>query len=245
MAGTIDDLAELREEADVIQQQLEATEARQRPTSATDESGTITVTLDEAGAVSNIRVDRGWRNAMAPDELPAGVLDALTAAGMQRLERWTEDLDDVEKSESFRPRPPQADKFLSGLVRAVERHEAGTEELLALTSDMVSELLEGIEKAEQLLDEHATHEYVGLSRRRHVRATITGNSTVTALWIDSKWLRNAHEINLGHEITTAITAGLEKARAGGLTAIMKNSGLARVTELMNNPRAIHEGIRRG
>lgn len=78
----LDDPYELQRHAAALWD-LVADAAAPGPVSATDDSGTVHVVLEEDGNVRSITVDAGWRRALAPEALAGAVLAASRAAARE------------------------------------------------------------------------------------------------------------------------------------------------------------------
>ena len=72
------------------------------PVTAKDDTGAITVTLDEQGRISAILLSMTWKNSYTAHSLAAGVNDAATAAGVARLEQWGTTLVEADERPSGR-----------------------------------------------------------------------------------------------------------------------------------------------
>ncbi|WP_109510032.1 YbaB/EbfC family nucleoid-associated protein [Nocardioides speluncae] len=235
MSELVDDLNELREELDVLQQQAEETSRRLSPVQGADETASVSVKLSETGSFQSATVNPGWRSRISAEELGSAVLMALANAAGKRMEQYAEVQSDVEETESFTARPagldPRVEQLSKNLqAQSGERADAS----LAQTMDLLNEMLAGLDRAEALVDAHGTQEYVGRSGKGRVTATVTGESSVTAVSINPKWLATAHEVNLSREITQAIRAALDQAAASGLASIMDATGLAAYQSLLGN-----------
>lgn len=64
------------------------------PSDGTDASGSFTVVLDATGRVSEVRPAPRWRDRLASDQVGDAVVEAAQAAAINRLDAWSQALDD-------------------------------------------------------------------------------------------------------------------------------------------------------
>jgi DNA-binding protein YbaB len=114
----------------------------------------------------------------------------------------------------------------------------------------LTELLELAQAIERGIDEvsgklqatlNATH--TGQSPDRHVRVSMTGAGDVTAVRFDRAWLREAHEINIGRQITAAFGAAYEKVAAHGVRRLIADSALGQVQRATQDPFGLAHRLR--
>lgn len=84
------DLGELRREAEDLQRQFAIDPAALHRGS--DGTGSVAVTIDSEGRVTDVALERSWRQAVGEQALGAAVLEAVTDAGMRRLAAWGADI---------------------------------------------------------------------------------------------------------------------------------------------------------
>jgi DNA-binding protein YbaB len=211
------------------------------PVTAKDDTGTITVTVDEQGRVSAILVSMTWKNSYSEHSLAAGVNDAATAAGVARLEQWGTTLVEADERPSGRVLAPQldADDLTQRLSEAVDRDRSGSVDAsMQVMRDLLHELVESIEEVRDEVREHLTREYTGRSASGHVKATIAGNGTLLDLSFDHTWLDSAHPANIGREATQALHEAYRQAGGDDVETIVARSPLGRIQRLSEDPVAL-------
>ncbi len=244
MSNLVEELAELRESADVLTQKLDEVQRRLKPVVAKDDSGEVTVRLDEDGAVQSVQVGFAWRDRLTATELPAAVLDAVTAAKMASFGQWAEAYQEVEDAERAAPQPTRARPTDNGasvtqaLMEAIESHGGTPERADEMLRTLLADVREGLDDANRLLDEHATKHFTGRSGR-HVTAEIGPGGELTSLTFDPSWAQEAHPANLGRETTQAIQAATEKSRREGFDAVMQATKLTAIARMATDPEAVH------
>lgn len=234
MTNAAEELALLREDADVRLQQMDRIEARAEPTTAEDESGEVVVRLDKQGMVHAVTIGFAWDRSLKREELPVAVIEALGKAKMARLEHWGEAAASVEDEPADRPRP--MDTTRSAVTVLQERLAgASTQETQDYIEGMLRDLQEGVEEANAALDAHLERSHTGRSSSGRVSATAIANGDVTAVEFDDAWLAKAHPANLGREVTQAVTDAITRSQRDGLAAAIRASKLSRLAELAVAP----------
>lgn len=233
MQDPVEELAVLRERADVTSQLGERARRRLEPVSADDESGEVTVRLDPDGRVQEVRVGFAWDRSLTADELAPAVMSAVATARMTHLEKYAEALAEAEQEEPPRARPaPTGTADVVDALRARLGDDADDPAAAAaMVEDLLGEAREGLDEANRLLDEHAGREHEGRSSSGHVRARALGTGELVGLDLDLSWLRRAHPANLGREITQAVEASARRAEKDGLAAALAAGRLAQLARL--------------
>jgi len=241
----LEDFAEIREGADVLAQKLDEVQRRRKPLEATDESGQVTVRVDEEGDVQAVQVGFTWRDSLTATELPTAVIGAVTAAKEASFAQWAEAYQEVEEAEETAAQPTRARPVghRSGVSQALQEAMEGRggtpEEADQMMRALLADVREGLDQANRLLDEHATKHFIGRSGR-HVTAEIGPGGELTSLTFDPSWAQDAHPANLGREATQAIRAGIEKSRREGFSAAMEATKLAAIARMAIDPDAIND-----
>ena len=86
-------LYEAREGIDRTVQRLETIEPRTGEVQGADAQRVVTVKVTPDGRLRSIVVDHRWQDHLAPEALSAAISAAYGAAGAERLEQWTTDVD--------------------------------------------------------------------------------------------------------------------------------------------------------
>ena len=228
MTDQLQELAELREQTDVLLQQTTLIHQQLDPVEATDESGQVRVKIDAEGAITAVSVGFSWERAISREQLVPAVVEAVTTASMRRMEQYGEAASAVEAQPAPRARPVAPSEVVAELG---ERFAAAPDEGRAaeqFLTEVLAEASEGLEEANRLLAEHAERIHTERSGPGHVTASLNSSGSLTALEIDQRWLRTAHPTNLGREITEAIARATTRARREGLTAALNASKLAQL-----------------
>lgn len=238
MADTYAEWMALRDDTDVLAQQMEAARALVSAAEASDDTGEVTVRVDAGGSVEAVRVGFAWDRALRPEDLGPTVLATVGAARMAQTEQYGRALEQMESQPAPDPRPaPAATDPVGELARTralltgLDDADAAAEVFL----DVLGQAADGIDEANRIIEQHAEKTFTG--RSKHVRATFSSSGDLQALDLESTWVRGAHPTNLGREITLAITDGAQRVRREGLTAALQASQIARVALLATDPTA--------
>jgi DNA-binding protein YbaB len=234
----LEELARLRDRADSLVQKFAATRTGAAFTGA-DRSGALTVTVDEAGRVANVRVGKAWRTRIGVDALADAVLEAVRAAAAARLRVWAEAF--VEQQDAPDPRPgpmPSAFRSTAGQLDELatapmtsNRGLAALEELLA----MARAIERGIDEVSAKVRAHLETTYTGHSASRHVAVTITGGGAVADIRFDPRWLDRAHEISVGRETADAFRAAYRQAGERTIDDVVAQTPIGEVQALGRDP----------
>lgn len=122
-----EDLARLHDEVDKSAQRFADANAHIEPVTASDTTGAVTITLDRAGVLQDVRVDASWRTSLEVTMLGTAVQEAISAAVAQRTEAWStrfaEQAD--EPDPPVRPMPPSSDSVAGQLAAMSDGAEPG------------------------------------------------------------------------------------------------------------------------
>ena len=145
-----EDLARLHDDVDKSVQRFADANAHIEPVTASDSTGTVTITLDKGGVLQDVKVAGTWRKSLEPSLLAAAVQQAIGTAVAQRTETWATRFAEQsnEPDPPVRPMGPASDSLAGKLAAATDEtgtgdYAAGLEELLAMVKDVNA----GIEQA--------------------------------------------------------------------------------------------------
>jgi DNA-binding protein YbaB len=216
-----------------------------------DASGSVTVTLDSQGRVTRVVVANGWQRRLGADGLSDAVVEAVRDATMQRLNAWGQaygegsteapasaaaGADDMGVDRGELQRRLQA--AATGPMSAEDRR-AALYELLELAENIER----GIDEVSGKLQATLTATHAGQSADRHVTVTVTGGGDVVGVRFDRAWLREAHELNVGRQITGGFRAAYEKVAAHGVTQLIADSPLGAVQRATQDPIELARRLR--
>jgi DNA-binding protein YbaB len=228
-----------------------------------DSTESVSVTLDGQGQVVGVSVVVSWQRRLGAEGLPGAVVEAVRDASMRRLNAWGEAYGEDGGDPSAHATGASAGGiFVAGgaVAEPVELDRGDFQRRLqaAATGQMsdadrraaLIELLELAEAIERGIDEvsgklqatiQATH--TGQSPDRHVTVTMTGGGDVTDVRFNRAWLREAHEINVGRQITAAFRAAYEKVAAQGVSQLIADSPLGEVQRATQDPLGLAHRLR--
>jgi DNA-binding protein YbaB len=117
--------------------------------------------------------------------------------------------------------------------------------LAALTGllDLVQDIERGIDEVSGKLGAAVDATYTGRSPDRHVVATVTGAGEVTAIRIDRPWANEAHEINIGRQVASALRAAYDQVAARGVHTLIAESSLGSVQRAVQDPLGLARRLR--
>ncbi|MEO7234658.1 MAG: hypothetical protein ABIW80_04715 [Lapillicoccus sp.] len=209
------------------------------PVTAKDGSGAVTVTLDPQGRLTQILVSMTWRQHLSPQTLAAAVNDAMTAAGVERMNTWGADVAQAADRAVSAPTPLPADDLAQRLSEAAAADGSGVvESSMQTMRDQLRELVDGIEDVKRDIQAHLAREFAGRSPSGHAKATIAGNGSVVDLSFDRGWLESAHANNIGREALQAIQDAYQQLSGHDVQAIVDRSQLGEMHRLSQDPRAM-------
>jgi DNA-binding protein YbaB len=241
-----EDLARLHDELDKAAQRFAEANSHVEPVTASDSSGSVSVTLDKQGVLQEVKVGATWRKSLEPTTLGAAVQEATSTAVAKRTEAWSTRFAEQsnEPNPPVRPMPPSSESVAAQLSAMSDGagagpHTAALEELLA----MVRAVNAGIDEATSEVAAYLAATYTGRSHSGHVRATVLGSGAVTELSYEQRWIAKAHHFNVGRETTEAIHDAQQKMANRGVQGIIDASQLGQVLALANDPKALAERLR--
>lgn len=186
---------------------LALTQASQRR-DGTDESGTMTILIDDAGTARDVIVAADWRRRLPPEQVGGAVVAADTDAARRRAVATAEALAEVRGSttdaEEATVRPdPSTGLGPVSLSGGVGRPLS----VMELTSAVLA-AVEDLERA--TTPPPAVH---GGGAGGAVRVTLD-QGRITECLVNQRWLAQQDEVTLAHALREAISA----AAAAGLAA---------------------------
>jgi DNA-binding protein YbaB len=230
-----------------------ALRSAERSGRGTDESGAVTVFLTWEGRVREVQVGQRWRERLAPAGLGDAVREAVRAATMARFGAWGQSFaasgepSAASRGSSAAP----GESFAGRQVGPAPRRGGFTEDLSRLATRRMSnddcrtalgELLAILEDASQGLDEalarvEATRAaaYTGHSANRNVTVTVTGGGEVSEVRFHSRWVVEAHEVNIGRQTVEAFQAAYALAARDSAESVISEGRLGRATRATRDP----------
>lgn len=238
MSDPLEDLSVAREEADVLNQQLERTQQLMQRVEGTDESGQVRAMLDRDGGFESVRIGFAWRQQFGSERLSPAIVEAVVAAKTARLEAWTNAFGEVEDVPARRARPSaDGDPVVEAMRALTQSSQNSAEAAFRAADNVLSDLVEGLDEANSLLDAHADSTFKGRSSSGHVTATVSGGGDLKTVDFDRRWIGRAHDANLSRETTGAILRAVKAAREQGLTALLQTTKIAQIARLATDPEA--------
>ena len=249
--GSLDGLARLVEEGEALVRH--ARTAQSVPASpGSDPTGSVRVALDVQGRVSGVIVSAGWQRRVGVEGLPDAVLHAVRDASIRRLDAWGTSFGErcgdpsaIGAGDAAGPVVLDRDDFQRRLQAAATATMSVEDRTTAL-----SELLELAEAIERGIDEvsdklqatlNAVH--TGQSPDRRVAVSMTGGGEPTAVRFDRTWLGEAHEINIGRQLTAAFRAAYENVTRRGVRKLVADSALGEVGRRTQDPFGLAHRLR--
>jgi DNA-binding protein YbaB len=181
------------------------------------------------------------------------VIGAVRDAATKRLTAWGQAYSDDTQGESsssdggtdadrVRSDRDEVQRRLQEMATApmsAEDRRTALSELLALAEAIERGIDEVSDRLQATLDVRLT----GHSPDRHVTVSITGGGEVTAVRFDRVWLRQAHELNIGRQITAAFRAAYEQVAAHGVDKLIADSALGEVQRTVQDPFGLARRLR--
>lgn len=243
---TRDAIADLREDLDREAQRYERANERLTPASATDRTRAVTVRLDAAGHLHSVVVSESWRDALGPQGLAGGILEAFASAAAERARVWGEAVARVkdEPAPQTRPAQPLYTTLPGQLQEIADRQgEPPTEATVEALREMVADLRRGMREVFDNVDARLQARLSGTSRSGHVTATVTGSGGLESLDFDHRWLAVAHAFNVSRECTEAIHAALAEVPSADLAGLVEGTALERVNRVTQDAEALAAFVR--
>ena len=205
-------LYEAREGIDRTLQRLETIEPRTDEVQGADEHRVVTVRVTPDGRVRSIAVDHRWQEHVAAETLGAAIAQAYVAAGAERLEQWTADVDEAMAlpEPANRPFPTAVADHLAGLPS----HQPVTEDaVLRELAEVWAELEAELDTAIGGLTAKVERTHRATSQGGDVSVEVSAAGGLLALDLRPQWLARTHAANIGR----TVLATIEQAQAAALT----------------------------
>jgi DNA-binding protein YbaB len=222
-----------------------------------DDTESVTVSLDVQGRVAVVGVQTGWRRRLGADGLSQAVLQAVRDASMRRLRAWGEAYgDDGETASSHMARSTgvsaglnqmllDRQDFQRRLQAAANARMSDADRRAALTVllGLAQAIERGVDEVSGNLRATLSATHTGRSPNGRVTVTMTGGGEVTGVRLDRSWLHEAHEINIGRQITAAFSAAYEVVAARGVNKLIADSPLGAAQRAMQDPLGLARRLR--
>ena len=208
-----DRLYEAREGIDRTLQRLETIEPRTADHEGADEQRVVTVKVAPDGRVRSLVVDHRWQDHVTPDALAPAISQAYLAAGAERLEEWTTDVDEAMALPEPANRP-----FPTAIVEHLESMPSGqpvTEDsVLRELAEVWAELEAELDSALDGLNDKVMRTHRFTSQGGDVSVEVSSSGGLLALDLRPAWLARAHAANIGR----TVLATIEEAQTRALTS---------------------------
>ena len=251
--GSLDALARLVEEGEALVRHAWTAESVSA-SPGSDPTGSVRVTLDAQGRISGVIVSAGWQRRVGVEGLPGAVVHAARDASIRRLDAWGTSFGELSGDRSATTVGGASNSVVldrDDFQRRLHAAATGTGTMSAEDRRAaLSELLELAEAIERGIDEvsdklqatlNAVH--TGQSPDRHVTVSMTGGGEPTAVRFDRTWLGEAHEINIGRQLTAAFRAAYENAARHGVPKLIADSALGEVQRRTQDPFGLAHRLR--
>jgi DNA-binding protein YbaB len=222
-----------------------------------DASESVTVSLDMQGRVVAVGVVAAWRHRLGNGELSEAVTEAVRDAAMRRMEAWAETYGGASvRTSDEHPQDlngPYSDRTMLDpedfhrRLQAVttDQHLSDADRQTALTEllALAQAIERGIDEVSSRLQATLSATHTGRSPDGHVTVTLTGGGEMSTVRLDRAWLRDAHEINIGRQITAAFRAAYEAVAASGVQRLIADSPLGAAQRATQDPFGLARRLR--
>jgi hypothetical protein len=213
--------------------------------SASDESGSLTVTLDSVAGVS-VAVGDDWRSHYEPDALAAGILQTLQLVIAERNAAWAENLDramDVPRSNV--PVPPRSESVTATMQAAFDADADPGATVMTTLQNLLDVLDDVTANFDATFDEIerralATQRTETFSRAVSVEVNVAGD--LQSLTIAAEWADRSTAGQISREINDAIGEARATAAASAI-GDLEGTPLAKYERLMHDPDAFARFLR--
>ncbi|MGQ0717061.1 MAG: YbaB/EbfC family nucleoid-associated protein [Pseudonocardiales bacterium] len=234
------ELGKLRRDAEDLQRRFAVDPAALHQGS--DGTGSVAVTIDSEGRVTDVHLKQSWRHAVGEQSLGAAVLDAVTDAGMRRLAAWGADVAAVAADGlgPYGPPDPAPQEntsvaaFRTAMAADSTQTRQAVQELVSLLQGVETEL----DDLERRVDRRLAQNVVGVSPSHLVKVTVTGGGQVTDVGIQPRFLKRTDDPGIARELRSAFQAAYERVGALGLQGLLGDGPLARLHALGEDPAGL-------
>jgi len=245
-----EEFADLRDDVDRVTQRFErANAAATGLFTGNDQSGRVTVVVNEVGHFQDVRVSVDWRSDLEPAELATAVQEAHIAAGMARMNDWGNALAEQMDSPAPQLRPlPPFHESLGAQLEEVVRRGTTPEETRAITdaiAEFLREIIASVDEATEEIARVQRAEVSGTSEGSHVRVVVSGTGDFKGIRYDETWLERAHVVNIGRETVQAQKAALRAVAGQGVAEVLASTRLGELQALARDPEALARRLRMG
>jgi DNA-binding protein YbaB len=154
-----------------------------RPTyDGRDPTETVRVTIDGDGLVTDVAIEPVWWERVDPRRLGTAVLEAITAAGRERILRWSAELPEAPDERPARRAVPVA---------------------IDPSRSMINHVLDLLDKVQRAGDTPPLPGVTSESDGGHVTVSVHGKQ-VFDVEMDSNWLGMANHLEVAGELRSAL-----------------------------------------
>lgn len=242
--GAVPALDQLQVEANDLARRLARVQNEDARFLGSDPTRLVTVTMDGLGHVRQVAIRRDWPRLGAAAELANAVRAACETAALDRLRGL-----DLQMSENLEAPvapadgAPAAGTDLAGarttneLVDSLSA-QATTESTVAALREvvhMLEDLDADLDRLSRQVADHQSRSYVGTSASRHVTVEVTAQGAVVGVDYDARWLRGAHEYNIGRETVEAFAVAHRLAAEQNVDRLVEASRIGALARLAGDP----------
>lgn len=227
-------------------QRLTAAGDRELPSSATDESGTIRVSRDGRSAIT-VAIGDGWRSARQPDDLSAGVFEAIAALAAAQTAEWSEGF--AEASDAGYPSvptPPVSGSVAAKVQASLEADPDGgaaltrtLENVLAMLDDFAANIDETFAHASDV--GRAT--FAAKSSDGNVEVEVGAAGDVLGITFSEHWLARATAAQISRELNATIAQATQVAADAQPQSPFEGTPLAGYQQWLDDPDVLVEQLR--
>lgn len=242
-----DDIADLRDDMDRVAQRFDsAAAAAAGPSTGSDESGAVTVTITDEGHLKDVRVQMDWTTRVDPEALGGAVLAATAAASAARFEAWGTALAaPTATAPQVRPLPPVSESFGARLEEVMERSGSPdeTRHRMEQMVEIVREIRASVVEAKAGLAALQATEVIGENPKGGVEVVLSALGQLKEVRYDDAWLDRTHPTNIGRDTLLAFQDALRSVAHDGAQAAMAATRLGQLQALVNDPEALARHLR--
>jgi DNA-binding protein YbaB len=197
-----------------------------------DKSRTVRVTMDGSGRIVDAQIGPSWRDAVGSAGLGAAVVEAADAATAERMESWTQAMEQPVDDVPDDFEDPSADLNPSRSLRDPAVLES-TRELFHLTMDAIDRLSE----VTRSMDELTVDQVSGRSPDGRVTVTVE-SGRLASVDFDQSMLREMTAVEITQRLRAALSAADQAGPQAAAAKALDNFTIREFQQATADPREL-------
>lgn len=229
---------ELRDEVDREAQMYTEAASGDQPSSLTDETGALTVSIDSDGLIS-FAIANNWQDHIGASELADRLLGTFQALSTARLESWGTRLGEAQEHEHRATALPSTSDSVAEKLRTAltESPDAASqvERMLENVLEMLEDMTAGFDETFATAMSRGGRVDTVAPLSGHLTVNLTAGGQLLGITLDSRWAARSAATQITRELNEALREAREATAEERSSAALVGTPLEKYQRLIDNP----------